>query len=118
MQKLRHLYIELYGINIYYICCNRAVYKKRIRLEFKQDAPEESSDAAGSFQVYARSNQPIGVIWLAPTAKIEHLIHECLHCVHFFLDHKGLVLSDNSEEAYAYLIQYIFNKTKGALKMR
>ena len=116
IKKFRHLYIELYGINIYYIRCNRTNYSKRVRYEFDEAAPAKPSSTKGTFEVYVRDDLLIGVIWLSDKADIGHLVHECFHCTHFFLDDKGLFLSDNSEEAYAYLVQHIFNKTKGIVR--
>ncbi len=112
MKKFRYLYIEMYGINIYFIRCPRTLYKKRVKYEFGQESPVKQSSVEGTFEVYVRKDLPIGVIWLSGKSDIGHLVHECLHCVHFFFEDKGLFLSGNSEESYAYLIQHIFNKTK------
>lgn len=38
----------------------------------------------------------------------DFLIHELFHIVYLILDDKGLKLSDDSDEAYAYLMQYIY----------
>ena len=116
MKKLRHLWIELYGINIYYIRCPRSDYDKRIKHRFGCDAPKKSKAAMGRFEVYEKGDTEIGVIWLSEKADIGHLVHECLHAMHHFMQDNGSFLSDKSEEAYAYLVQHIFNKTKAILK--
>lgn len=116
MKKLRHLWIELYGINIYYIRCPRSDYEKRIKAEFGHNAPKAGPDVDGRFEVHDKDGEKIGVIWLDEDADMGHLVHECLHAAHYFLQDRGLHLSDSAEEAYAYLIQYIFKKTKGMLK--
>ena len=118
MKKFRHLYIEMYGINVYYIRCDRTYYGKRVKYEFEEDAPVKQSSVEGSFEVYVKKDLPIGVIWLSDKSDIGHLVHECLHCVHFFFEDKGLFLSGNSEESYAYLIQHIFNKTKSLFRKK
>ena len=116
MKKFRHLYIELYGINIYYIQCPYPDYERRVAAEFGCNAPRNVSSATGRFQVYEKGPTEVGILWLSAKAGVDELVHECLHCVHYFMQFKGLSLSDNSEEAYAYLLQHIFNKTKRLLK--
>ena len=116
MKKLRHLWIELYGIIIYYIRCPRPDYHKRIKYGFGAIAPRQSKSAKGRFDVYEKGDTEIGVIWLSEKAGLDELVHECFHATHYFMQDSGLGLSDNSEEAYAYLIQHIFKKTKGMLK--
>lgn len=44
------------------------------------------------------------------------LIHECLHIVHRILKNKGMKLTDSSEEAYCYLLDYLFDKVQGIVK--
>ena len=83
---------------------------------FGCDAPKKSRSCTGKFEVYKKGDIEIGVIWLSEKAGMGHLVHECLHCTYYFMQDAGLFLSDNSEEAYAYLIQHIFKKTKGMLK--
>jgi hypothetical protein len=42
------------------------------------------------------------------------LVHELLHATDFILDFRGLSLVDGSDEAYAYLIGYLMEKTMEA----
>ena len=116
MKKFRHIFVELYGFNLYYIKCDRSQYDKRVKYEFNEKAPFKQVSTYGTFEVYTKGAQAIGVLWLSEKAKIDHLLHECFHAVHYFLDDYGFNLSNNSEEAYAYLLQYLFKKTKGVLK--
>lgn len=54
---------------------------------------------------FAKINFPC--IWFpkrAPTPDI--VAHECLHLTHWLLKEKGLRLTDDSEEAYTYLLQW------------
>jgi hypothetical protein len=39
--------------------------------------------------------------------KLEIIAHEALHATAYILRHVGIRFSKNSEEAYAYLLQYI-----------
>jgi len=115
MRKLRHIYIEMYGVNIYYIRCRREEYDRHIALQFNGIAPvKPKSD--GTFEIYEKKGQDVGVIWLSAKADMSHLVHECFHAAYHFLTNRGLCLNDGSDEAYAYFLQYIFGKIKGILR--
>jgi hypothetical protein len=108
MRKFRHVYIEIYMVNVYFIMCDFKTYERKILLEFG-NAPENSNNAVGKFEVYRKGNTPIGVIWMT---KWEALAHEIFHCVHWIMQCRGLRLDDSSEEAYAYLTQYLDSKLR------
>jgi hypothetical protein len=42
------------------------------------------------------------------------LVHELFHATDFMLDYRGLKLVNGSDEAYAYLIGYLMEKTMNA----
>lgn len=44
------------------------------------------------------------------------LAHEILHVTHRVLKNKGMKLTDSSEEAYCYLLDYLFDKVQGIVK--
>ena len=44
------------------------------------------------------------------------LVHELFHATDFILDHRGMSLVNGSEEAYAYLIGFLMEKTMEACK--
>ena len=48
------------------------------------------------------------LIWLK-NKDLNTTLHESFHCTIGLLNNKGLRLSDESEEAYAYFIEWIFN---------
>lgn len=50
----------------------------------------------------------ISVIWMRPGETIGILLHETFHAVAHTLDSVDIPLSRDSEEVYAYLIEYIF----------
>lgn len=51
------------------------------------------------------------IIWLWLREKnVSELAHEALHAVHYDLKNKGMNLTDDSEEAYAYYIQQIIRE--------
>jgi hypothetical protein len=44
------------------------------------------------------------------------IAHECFHATHAILKRKGIIYSDETEEAYAYLLDFLVTKTIGILK--
>lgn len=57
------------------------------------------------------------VIWLKyPDLNI--LIHELMHSVHYLLNIKGIRLDDCTQEAYCYLIEFLYKKTSKWLKLK
>lgn len=53
------------------------------------------------------------------TAKDFGLVqHEIFHCIEFILDSIGMKLTYSSDEAYAYLIQYLTEKIYELLKFK
>jgi hypothetical protein len=116
MKKFHHLYIELYGFDVYFIRCCRTLYEKKIKEEFGYPARSVPPWNAATYEVYERENgRQVGVIWLCETGGRDLLVHEVFHVAHFVLDQKGLSLTNDSEEAYAYLIQWMFEKIEAVL---
>jgi len=48
-------------------------------------------------------------IWTR-SKNVSHLAHEIFHATHLTMQTKGLLLSDDSDEAYAYFIQWMTKK--------
>jgi hypothetical protein len=76
-----------------------------VKKEFDEDVTSEKK--GGKFEVYHKKGYDICVIWLPYKVPMSIIAHECLHAVHYILMKKGLWLTDSSEEAYAYLLQFI-----------
>lgn len=113
--KFKHLWIEQYGINLYWVVCDLERYRWLINHEFGEKVPNKGEDerSYGKFVVYTKRGQQIAVIWLRKgKAKAGELAHEAFHAAHWILQSKGLWLTDSSEEAYAYLIQFIVKSIK------
>ena len=111
MAKFRHIYIEMFGANVYFICCTRANYEKAIKREFNATAPSEKGGVYGTVEGYDRDGTIIDVIWVDSKYVTNPIVaHECLHVTYHILGRQGLWLTDSSEEAYAYLIQHLIAK--------
>lgn len=44
------------------------------------------------------------------------IVHEVFHCTHRILQNKGMKLNDDTEEAYAYFLDYLFGKVTEVVK--
>jgi len=109
LPKFQHIWIDLYRINIYWIRCSFDGYRQRARLEFGVE-PSIRPKADARFRVYEKMGEDIVVIWLSEKADNAAVAHECVHVVHWILSDRGMQLTDASEEAYAYLVEYIMRK--------
>jgi len=101
--KFNHYYEKLFETNLYWFRGSRKIYNQLIKGEFKQIAPKKDSSVKGTFETYKKDNIWIGVIWLR-NRNLSVLVHECFHAVHWILLDRGLILSDASEEVYAYFL--------------
>jgi len=116
--KFKHIWVEMFGANIYYICCPRDYYIKAIKKEFDDVAPEKNDSVLGTCEIYTKTEKKnriikcaveINVIWqnIRASKDISSMAHEVFHAVHNICQYKGLWLTDSSEETYAYMIQWI-----------
>lgn len=105
MRKFRHAYIDLYRANFYFIKCSAKYYRDLAKEEFECNVVKP--DGGGRFDVFEKEGCEIGVIWIN---EWKHLSHEIFHAAHWLLQSRGLWLTDASEEAYSYLIEYLDNK--------
>ena len=101
MNKFRHFYIDIYGINLYFIKCKKDYFVKKFRAEFKTDV---CASGCASFCFVEKRKQDVGVIWIE---SYEQLHHEVFHAVAWIMRDIGMAMTEPSEEAYAYLMDYI-----------
>jgi len=110
MAKFKHIYCELYKADFYYIACSAKEYARKIEAEFGVN-PDVNPDQEGAkFTVLTKGNTSIGVIWLADKTRLDWLAHECAHAAFWLLRSRGLWCEHASEEAYTYLIEYLFRE--------
>lgn len=54
--------------------------------------------------------------WKRDPYHISILVHEVLHATHYFLDRRGLTMTDDTDEAYAYLLDSLTRRCLEVLK--
>ena len=60
------------------------------------------------------------IIWLPErpvgARKIAALVHECMHMVHYLMKHRGMKLTDDTDELYSYTIMHAVYSVLKAFK--
>lgn len=79
----------------------------------KKDVEGMDYDYQGYFKMYKCQ---VGIFRFKKRPADGILVHECFHACHRLMDRIGQELTHESDESYAYLIQYIFEQIKSALK--
>lgn len=105
MNKWRHFYIDIYGVNLYFIKCTRGKFVKKTLEEFNKVVSSETSRTGGFCEVCGCS----GVIWIE---EWEVLHHEVFHATCWIMRTAGISLTGETEDAYAYLADYIVRLIK------
>jgi len=103
-----HIFEDMYGVNFYisygvpYDTHKRAV-KKYIDIEIGE------SHGDGKVSGFQKDGEILYWIWTSSKNKAL-LVHEITHAVICCLKDRGFTCSTDSDEAYAYLAQYLFRK--------
>ena len=107
--EILHIYDPIYKQNYYYFCCkSHKDYQRIARLKFKIEF-KDKTNTDGAFNVFEHGGIEVCFIW-TKGRKVELIAHEISHAVSYVLRQKGLPLSDDTEEAYAYLTQFLMNQ--------
>lgn len=96
--------------------------KKLVKQEAKIlkvfDAETDGFNAAGRcYQVYLKKNiRTVTILITKDFLTLNILIHECLHAVFYLLRYLDIQPSEEAEEAYTYLMEYLFTYCYTELK--
>ena len=85
--------------------------KKKFKIEIAPDSQTE-----GHFQIITKVNRDIdvGVIWVKDRKDYGTIAHECLHAVQWATNSRGLKLSEDTDEAFAYLLGFLVSTIQKA----
>lgn len=90
-------------------------YSKEEIISLKQRILEDLYRSTNA-TVYSRSNSNLqAVVFKKPIKSCAVIAHEAFHLAIAILNYAGLHLSISSEEAYAYLLEYIFAEIEDML---
>jgi hypothetical protein len=106
--KLYYLEVWPYKDLLYWSFAPTAkLYHEEVTRTFPEIRPKPiDGDITARCDVFVVGDDYYPVIWISNYKKPWLIAHELEHFVHWFLtERKGLKYSDDSEEAYAYLIE-------------
>lgn len=104
--KTRRLDLSQYGNVAVHWCIGANAYSewKRMSNTFPCYDPDIAEDSTNGTCCWSNGN--FGLFIWNPSP--ETLAHEIFHCVYHICKHLRITLSDDSEECFAYLTQYLF----------
>jgi hypothetical protein len=117
--KLHKIYIDIYSINLYFLIsdwdrCKKIFYDKFGKFNSINDIEDEVAFAIPLREKSKQIKNKLKYcyfIWINEKVDYSVLIHEVFHAVAFILTaFAELKLTDESEEAYAYLFGSIIEK--------
>lgn len=107
----------IYRNNFALLCCPADQAADRLRLVLPEDVCAECDpilktlDGQGRFICTRHDTSGLFVvIWLKPSADVPTMAHEALHATWYLLKDKGLRLSEDSEEAYTYMLEWLLRE--------
>ena len=115
---IRHAHEKLFNADILLIICEwKDFYNEASKILDKKVAKNEEFEKrykTHGEDYYGKGCQfPFSgggsVIWIKPNEEIGTLVHEMVHTAHHLLKCRTVPLSEDTEEVYAYLIEFLFN---------
>lgn len=107
----------IYRSNIALLCCPAKQAKDRLRLVVPEDIATECDPCLkdlgcqGRFICVRHDTSGLFVVfWINPEADVPVVAHECFHATWSLLKQKGLELHESSEEAYAYMLEWLLRE--------
>ena len=111
--KTLHIFDPILRQNYYFVHAkDKDEYHKIVKKEFKVDLPNKGS--GGSFNVISQNDIEIGLLW-AKKNDICNLAHECFHAISYTLRQRGIELSAETDEIYAYHLAFLMRTIREKL---
>ncbi len=107
--KIKHIYDPIFRVNYYYFLTkSEGEFIKGINKQFNKNfcIPTEETKSGG-FMVFVKKNTDICCFWAKSQSE---LAHEIIHCIAYTLIEKGIKLTDDTDEIYAYYMEYLLRE--------
>ena len=105
--NILHIYDFTFRQNYYYIPAKtHKEYREICKKELRNDIAPKDNETGGGFNVFATGKHNIEVCYIWASSKRD-IVHECFHAVSYVLRSRGLKLTDDSDEAFAYAIGFL-----------
>ncbi len=104
-----HIYDFTYRQNYYYIPAKtHKEYREICLKELNCKIEPKDKETGGGFNVFVhRSNTEVCYIW---ASNKRNIVHECFHAISYTLRSRGIKLTDDSDEAFAYAIGFLVDE--------
>src|SRR6185503_12966239 len=76
---------------------------------------EEASADGKTIELVHPTRGAVWIVWLPPDVALSTIAHECVHLAAEVLRDRDVVLTRDSEEAYAYYVSSMFEQMRAAL---
>ena len=103
VKNILHIFDFIYRQNYYFIRARNYDEYKDILKNQLNCIVEDKKDIGGKFNVFTQGKHKTEVCFIWANNKRD-LVHECFHAVSYTLRHRGLPLTDDTDEAFAYSI--------------
>ena len=111
----RHVRETLFDADIVLIVCEFPYFLEhalKMVDKDKQESLKRMVERHGDDPWSKATQYPFGgggsVIWAKPSEGLPTLVHEITHAAHHLLKCRDIKLTDETEEVYAYLVQFLF----------
>jgi hypothetical protein len=105
--KILHIYDFTYRQNYYFIPAKtHKEYREICKKQLRNDIAPRDKETGGGFNVfnYRKDKTEVCYIWASSKRDI---VHECFHAISYTLRNRGINLTDDSDEAFAYSIGFL-----------
>ena len=103
------LKIELYGNYRLHILVSKNIQEARDRYNDLIGHTCEVGNTTSGMHSYGKADYE-SYLFITPNSPNSTIVHESFHATLRVMDYIGADLNDGSEESYAYLLDYIFDK--------
>lgn len=111
-----HIFDFTYRQNYYFILAKtHKEYRDICLKELKCKIQPKDKETGGGFNVFVHNNST-EVCYLWANCKRD-IVHECFHAISYTLRSRGIKLTDDSDEAFAYAIGFLTSEIFDNLKL-
>lgn len=121
--KVYRFYDPVYGVSYAVVVCERERMQAWVEAEHGPGAPEPNG-GANTYTIEGGDDGAHVAFWFPPGQALDEIAtqglvaHECLHAGLFTLRYVGLVLTEESEEALTYYVNWLYQHVMVGLGAR
>jgi hypothetical protein len=106
-----HIYDFTYRQNYYFIPAKtHKEYQDICWKQLKCKVEDKKYEVGGGFNVFMHGKKEATEVCYIWANNKRDIVHECFHAVSYTLRHRGINLTDDSDEAFAYALGFLVNE--------